>query len=101
MAAQKKQAGSKEQRLAVEYVILRSGKGFTDGLCSGYLMYYHEVAGKQLSDTEVYRTLIDAVCMPGYTAEFNPQYPTDWLDALVDNITLSALPDPSRLPSTT
>ena len=93
MVAQTKQAGSKEQRLAVEYVILRSGKGFTDGLCSGYLMYYHEVAGKQLSDTEVYRTLIDAVCMPGYTDEFNAGYATGWIEALVEDRRLFALPD--------
>ena len=39
------QTGSKEQRLAVEYVILRSGAGFTDGLCSGYLTYYHSLRG--------------------------------------------------------
>ena len=44
MTTQAKQACSKEQRLAVEYVILRSGRGFTDGLCSGYLTYFHEIA---------------------------------------------------------
>ena len=85
------QTGSKEQRLAVEYVILRSGAGFTDGLCSGYLTYYHEVAGKPLSDTEVFRTLIDALCMPGYADEFDAGYATGWIEALIEDRDLFAL----------
>ena len=51
MTTQANQAGGKEARLAVEFVILRSGAGFTDGLCSGYLTYYHEVVGKPLTVT--------------------------------------------------
>ena len=87
------QAGSKEQRLAVEYIILRSGKGFTDGVCSGYLTYYDQVAGKRLSDTEVYRTLIDALCVAGYADEFNAGYATGWIEALVEDRDLFALPE--------
>lgn len=93
MAAQAKQASSKEARLAVEFVVLRSGKGFTDGLCSGYLTYFHGVAGKPLSDTEVYRTLIDAFCVPGYGDEFNAGYATGWLEGLIEDRDLFALPE--------
>jgi hypothetical protein len=92
MTTQEKQAGSKEQRLAVEYVILRSGAGFTDGLCSGFISYFHEVAGKPLSDTEIYRTLIDAICVPGYADEFNVGYVTGWIEALIEDRNLFAQP---------
>ncbi|SRR5258708_32731459 len=93
MAIQAKQASSKEAQLAVEYVVLRSGKGFTDGLCSGYLTYYDQVAGKQLSDTEVYRILVDAICMPGYADEFNAGYAVGLVEALVEDRDLFALPE--------
>ncbi len=93
MATPAKQAGSKEARLAVEYIILRSGKGFTDGLCSGYLSYFHEVAGKQLTDTEIYRILIDTLCVPGYADELNAGYATGWVEALVEDRDLFALPE--------
>jgi len=93
MTTQEKQAARKERGLAVEFVILRSGKGFTDGLCSGYLTYYHETAGKQLTDTEIFRTLIDALCVPGYADEFNAGYATGWIEALVEDRDLFALPE--------
>src|SRR5258708_37559886 len=83
MTTQANQAGGKEARLAVEFVILRRGAGFTDGLCSGYLTYYHEVVGKPLSDTEVFRTLLDAPCVPGYADEFDAGHATGWVEALI------------------
>jgi len=92
MTTQEKHAGT-EQRLAVEYVILRRGAGFTDGLCSGYLTYYHETAGKPLTDTEIYRTLIDALCVPEYADEFDAGYATGWIKALVEDRDLFALPE--------
>lgn len=32
----------------------RTNKDFVDGICSGYLTYYHEYQDKSLSDNDVY-----------------------------------------------
>ena len=46
-----------------------------------------------LSDTEVYRTFIDALCVPGYCDEFNAGYAVGWVEALVEDRDLFALPE--------
>src|SRR5258708_7737177 len=92
MTTQTKPRGGKKGRVSGGFVNFRSGGGFTDGLCSGYLTYYHEVVGKPLSDTEVFRTLLDALCVPGYADEFDAGYATGWIEALIEDRDLFALP---------
>jgi len=45
-----------------------------------------------LSDTEVFRTLLDALCEPGYADEFDAGYATGWIEALIQDRDLFALP---------
>lgn len=45
-----------------------------------------------LSDTEVFRTLLDALCVPGYADEFDAGYATGWIEALIQDRDLFALP---------
>ena len=46
-----------------------------------------------MTDTEVYRTLIDALCVPGYGDEFNAGYATGWIEGLIEDRDLFALPE--------
>lgn len=49
-------------------------------------------SGQPLSDTEVFRTLLDALCEPGYADEFDAGYATGWIEALIQDRDLFALP---------
>jgi hypothetical protein len=40
--------------VALNKLVERTGKGFADGVCGGYLTYYDEFQGKSLTDLDLY-----------------------------------------------
>ncbi len=72
-----------DETIAQEKLIGRTSKDFTDGVCSGYLTYYDEYEGKQLTDLDVYAFLIQNITDVHGTDQFNAGYCTGWLEALI------------------
>jgi len=80
------QAGTQiVETVAQEKLIERTSKDFTDGVCSGYLTYYDEYKGKQLTDLDVYAFLIQNITDVRGTDQFNAGYCTGWIEALIED----------------
>ena len=77
------QAGnvSVTQKATVE----RTDKDFVDGVCSGYLTYFHEYQGIPLSDRDVYTFLVNNVPDVQGSDLFNAGYCTGWIEALLED----------------
>ena len=78
-----KQAGnvSVTQKATVE----RTGKDFVNGVCSGYLTYFHEYQGIPLSDRDLYTFLINNLLDVQGADLFNAGYCTGWIEALLED----------------
>src|SRR6266571_8384976 len=51
--------------------ITRSDKDFTDGLCSGYITYFHEHQGQLLLDTDIAKLIKESLADGRYSDLFN------------------------------
>ena len=71
--------------VAHEKIIERTSKDFTDGVCSGYITYYDEYEGRQLTDQDVYAFLIQNIADVCDTDQFNAGYCSGWIDALMED----------------
>ncbi len=69
----------------VEKLVERTGKNFTDGVCSGYLTYFDERRGRSLSDRDVYTFLVQNILDVRGTDLFNAGYCTGWIEALLED----------------
>ena len=78
-----KQAGNVTvtQKARVE----RTDMDFVNGVCSGYLTYYHEYQDKPLSDCDVYMFLAQNISDVRGTDRFNAGYCTGWIEGLVED----------------
>ena len=56
--------------------VARADMDFVDGVCSGYLTYYHEYQDKPLSDCDVYTFLAQNIFDVRGTDRFNAGYCT-------------------------
>jgi hypothetical protein len=65
-------------------LIERISKGFSDGICIGYLTYYDEYLGKPLTDLDVYVFLAQNIMDIRGTNAFNAGYCTGWIEALLE-----------------
>jgi hypothetical protein len=63
----------------------KTDKGFIDGICSGYLTYYSEYEGKQLTDLDVYAFIAQNIADANDTNTFNAGYCTGWITALLED----------------
>jgi hypothetical protein len=80
------QAGSQADVLVAQNkVVERTSKSFVDGVCSGYLTYYDEYQGKQLTDADVYSFIIQNITDVQGTDTFNAGYCTGWIEALLED----------------
>lgn len=66
-------------------VVERTSKNFVDGVCSGYLTYYHEYQDKRLTDADVYSFIIQNITDVQGTDTFNAGYCTGWIEALLED----------------
>lgn len=71
--------------VAQDKLVERTGKGFTDGICSGYLIYYDEYQGKPLTDLDVYAFITQNMIDVRGTDAFNAGYCTGWIEALLED----------------
>lgn len=76
--------------VAQNKLVERTGKGFTDGVCSGYLTYYDQYQGKPITDLDVYAFLIQNILDVHDTDTFNAGYCTGWIEALLEDRKFSA-----------
>lgn len=74
-----------DETVAQEKLIERTSKDFTDGVCSGYLMYYDQFHGKQLTDLDVYAFIFQNIIDVRGTDQFNAGYCTGWIEALIED----------------
>jgi hypothetical protein len=65
--------------------VKRTDKDFVDGVCSGYLTYFHEYQGMLLSDRDVYTFLINNILDVQGSDLFNAGYCTGWIEALLED----------------
>ena len=74
-------------------VILRSGDGFTNGMITGYLDYFLDGhADMPLSDVELFRVLMDALCRPD-PETYCVGYVVSFCEALLEDRRPFALPE--------
>jgi len=66
-------------------IVRRSDKEFTDGVCSGYLMYYDRYKGQPLADLDIYQFIAQNIADVGGAAAFNAGYCTGWIEALLED----------------
>ncbi len=69
----------------VEKLVERTGRNFTDGVCSGYLTYFDEHQGGSLSDRDVYAFQVQNILDVRGTDLFNAGYCTGWIEALLED----------------
>jgi hypothetical protein len=80
------QARSQTGVPAAQYKLVeRTGKGFADGVCSGYLTYYDEYQSKPLTDLDVYAFIAQNIMDVRGTDAFNAGYCTGWIEALLED----------------
>ena len=65
--------------------VARTDKDFVNGVCSGYLTYYHEYQDKPLSDRDVYTFLSNNLLDVQGADLFNAGYCTGWIEALLED----------------
>ena len=65
--------------------VARTDKDFVDGVCSGYLTYFHEYQSIPLSDRNVYTLPADTVLDVQGSGLFNAGYCTGWIEALLED----------------
>ncbi len=66
-------------------IVARTDKDFVDGVCSGYLTYFHEYQGIPLSDRDVYTFLVNNLLDAQGSDLFNAGYCTGWIEALLED----------------
>ncbi len=66
-------------------IVARTGKDFVDGVCSGYLTYFHEYQEIPLSDRDVYIFLVNNILDVQGSDLFNAGYCTGWIEALLED----------------
>ncbi len=71
--------------VAQNKLVERTGKGFADGVCSGYLTYYDEYQSKPLTDLDVYAFTAQNIMDVRGTDAFNAGYCTGWIEALLED----------------
>jgi hypothetical protein len=71
--------------VAQNKLVERTGKGFADGVCSGYLTYYDEYQSKPLTDLDVYAFIAQNIMDVRGTDAFNAGYCTGWIEALLED----------------
>jgi hypothetical protein len=71
--------------VAQNKLVERTGKGFADGVCSGYLTYYDECQGELLTDLDVYAFIAQNIMDVRGTDAFNAGYCTGWIEALLED----------------
>jgi hypothetical protein len=74
--------------------ILRINTDFTNGVCCGYLTYYDKHQGLPLNDLDVYH-FIAHLDDERYSNGFNAGYVTGWIEALIEDRDLFAVPEVS------
>jgi hypothetical protein len=79
-----------DQPLAHTKRIVRSDSDFTDGLCSGYLTYFHEYQGKLLLDTDIARLLRECLTDQRYSDLFNAGWVVSFVEAVIEDRDLFA-----------
>ena len=78
------------QTTALDKRIERTSADLTDGLCSGYLNYFHEYQGKPLSDQDIYRLFAESLTDERYTPLFNTGWVISFVEALLGDRDLFA-----------
>ena len=63
----------------------RTDKDFVNGVCGGYLTYYHAYQDKPLSDCDVYMFLAQNISDVRGTDRFSAGYCTGWIEALLED----------------
>ncbi len=76
--------------VALEKRIERTDADFTDGLCSGYLTYFHDLQGKPLSDLALFTLLQDCLMDGRYSRLFNAGWCTGLVEAIIEDRDLFA-----------
>ena len=71
--------------VAQNNLVERTGKGFADGVCSGYLTYYDEYQSKPLTDLDMYAFIVQNIMDVRGTDAFNAGYCTGWIEALLED----------------
>lgn len=71
--------------VAQKATVERTDKDFVDGVCSGYLTYYHDHQDKPLSDRDVYTFLVKNILDVRNADLFNAGYCTGWIEALLED----------------
>ncbi len=71
--------------VAQNNLVERTGKGFADGVCSGYLTYYDEYQSKPLTDLDVYAFIAQNIMDVRGSDAFNAGYCTGWIEALLED----------------
>jgi hypothetical protein len=66
-------------------IVARADKNFVDGVCSGYLTYFHVYQGIPLSDRDVYTFLVKNILDVQGSYLFNAGYCTGWIEALLED----------------
>jgi len=69
----------------VESVVLRTDKRFTDGLCSGYLCYFHDYQGKTLTDGDILAIVQDTLKDERYFKLFLAGWLVSFIEALLED----------------
>jgi hypothetical protein len=70
--------------------IVRSDKDFTDGLCSGYLCYFHDWQGRLLLDRDILTVMRDCLGDEQYTPLFRAGWIVSFVEAIVEDRDLFA-----------
>jgi hypothetical protein len=70
--------------------IVRSDSDFTDGLCSGYITYFHEYQGKLLLDTDIASLLRECLTDQRYSDLFNAGWCVSFVEAVIEDRDLFA-----------
>ena len=65
--------------------VVESTVEFRDGVCSGYLTYYDDYAGKELTGNDVYNFPVQNIIDVRGTDQFNAGYCTGWVEALIED----------------
>jgi hypothetical protein len=65
-------------------LVKRTGMGFADGACSGYLTYYNQYQIRPLTDLDVYAFIAQNIMDAQGTDAFNAGYCTGWVKALLE-----------------
>ncbi len=71
--------------VAQNKLVERTGKGFADGVCSGYLTYYDEYQSKPLTDLDLYAFIAQNIMDVRGSDAFNAGYCTGWIEALLED----------------